>query len=344
MDSVREPLGGGTRTKYLEARAQPRQESRWAKDRINKIVDPRRGGKDNSGEQYGKGEPQIRCYKCNGRGHLARDCKKPKMGQGRAMGLQSVPITSQNGSGEKLRGDGQVNGKQTSPFGDKCGTEVIVFGRVRNALLDTGSEISIMPVDVLNQIRRDGHTVREFPVDRSKRILDASGNLMKFSAVVEVPLREKDKEEVIVKMHVTKQPGQTLVIGTNALPALRYTLVRGREEPATKGDPAGREAGSEEGKGVRRRNEGNLEKMREPNGEKAVVCKRVYVASGELKWISLRGTIGRPERLLHSEMECIKSGLCSVNEARSLGSPIVEYGRGTNHLEGRCGGRTVGTR
>ncbi|KAL6726737.1 hypothetical protein Aduo_008677 [Ancylostoma duodenale] len=260
----------------------------------------------------------------SGRGHFARDCKKPKVDQGRAMGLQSVHLTaSQNGSSRELRGDRKVDGKQTSPYGGKCSTEVILFGRVRNALLDTGSEISIMPVAVLNQIRSDGHNVQEFPVDHSKRILDASGNRIKFSSVVEVPIREKGKEDVIVQMHVTKQPGQTLVIGTNALPALRYTLVRNEAEPPTTRDSTEMNVHGKEAEDFGSAKEGDRRSITELNGEKAVVCKRVYIAPGELKWIPLRGTSERPERLLHSELDCIKSGLCSVNEAGISEVPLL---------------------
>ncbi|KAL6730446.1 hypothetical protein Aduo_001423 [Ancylostoma duodenale] len=139
---------------------------------------------------------------------------------------------------------------------------------------------------------------------------------MKFSAVVEVPLREKGKEEVLVQMHVTKQPGKTLVIGTNALPSLGYTLV------CAKGGLAGSSGGEQEKetKGVRKQS--HLE-IAEQSHEKAIVSKRVYVAPGELKWIPLRGTIDRSERLLHSELGCIKSGLCSVDEAGVSEVPLL---------------------
>lgn len=91
---------------------------------------------------------------------------------------------------------------ETSQFGGRCSTEVFLFGRVRNACwirdlsLDNASGI-------LNQIRSDGHAVRTFSVDRNRRILDASRNRMKFSAVVKVPLREKAKEEVTVQVHMS---------------------------------------------------------------------------------------------------------------------------------------------
>ncbi|RCN30651.1 hypothetical protein ANCCAN_23573 [Ancylostoma caninum] len=187
------------------------------------------------------------------------------------MGLQSVHLTaSQNDSSRELRGDRKVHGKQTSPYGGKCSTEVVLFGRVRNALLDTGLEISIMPVTVLNQIRNDGHNVQEFPVDHSRRILDASGNRMKFSSVVEVPIREKGKEDVMVQMHVTKQPGQTLVIGTNALPALRYTLVRNEAEPSTTRDSTEMNVHGKEAEDFGSAKKGDRRGITELNGEKAV--------------------------------------------------------------------------
>ncbi|VDP33222.1 unnamed protein product [Heligmosomoides polygyrus] len=49
---------------------------------------------------------------------------------------------------------------------------------------------------------------------------------------------------------------------------------------------------------------------------KAKVCKRVYVAPGEMKWVIVKGNPGQAtkETLLQSEVDCISSGLCSVDE------------------------------
>ncbi|KHJ92543.1 hypothetical protein OESDEN_07571 [Oesophagostomum dentatum] len=170
-------------------------------------------------------EMRSRCYNCNEKGHLARDCKGPKTHKGSPRGLQSA--ASQLCDSTPPKNDGVAT---TSLYGGKSVTEVIVFRRIWDALLDTGSEISIMPESVMHQIMKDGYKLQEFAVDRNKRILDASGNRMKFSTVVEIPIREKDKGEVMVRMHVVKQPGHVIVLGSNALPSLGYELVSKKEK------------------------------------------------------------------------------------------------------------------
>uniref|UniRef100_A0A0N4WJ53 Peptidase A2 domain-containing protein n=1 Tax=Haemonchus placei TaxID=6290 RepID=A0A0N4WJ53_HAEPC len=70
-------------------------------------------------------------------------------------------------------------------------------------LLDTGFEISTLPQKVQQWIEEECHRLQECPINLRKRILDMSENRMKFL-----------------------KKGHMLVLGTNALLALNYTLVR----------------------------------------------------------------------------------------------------------------------
>ncbi|KAK6061747.1 zinc knuckle, partial [Cooperia oncophora] len=230
---------------------------------------------------------QIQCFNCKGRGHMARDCKK-----GNDVGSKATDVETSTARCTK-----DMTGQQSgvvSPFGEKSTTKVTIFGKVWPALLDTGSEISILPLKVLQQIESKGRRLREYPVDQNKKILDASGNPMKFRKIVEVPLKEGSEGEIILQMHVSVEKGHLLVLGTNALQALNYTLVR---------LPNG---------------EDRQEKANVVRGvDKATVCRRAYVAPGELKWVTIKGGARDTERL-----QVDSFGLCVVDEVGVAKIPV----------------------
>ncbi|KAK6056783.1 zinc knuckle [Cooperia oncophora] len=235
---------------------------------------------------------QIQCFNCKGRGHMARDCKR-----GSDVGSKATDVETSTARCTK-----DMTGQQSgvvSPFGEKSTTKVTVFGKVWPALLDTGSEISILPLKVLQQIESKGRRLREYPVDQNKKILDASGNPMKFRKIVEVPLKEGSEGEIILQMHVSVEKGHLLVLGTNALQALNYTLVR---------LPNGED----------RQGKANVVR----GLDKATVCKRAYVAPGELKWVTIKGGARDTERVFHSSCKWIRSGLCTVDEAGVAEIPV----------------------
>ncbi|KAK5974308.1 hypothetical protein GCK32_006545, partial [Trichostrongylus colubriformis] len=105
-------------------------------------------------------------------------------------------------------------------------------------------------------------------------------------------------------MYVSAQKGYMLVLGTNALQALHYELVQRTDTEAEK--------------------DKDLEKMPpgviEESTDIATVCKRTYVAPGQLKWIPIKGQAG--ERILHSRSKWISSGLCVVNEHGEAEVPV----------------------
>ncbi|VDP45491.1 unnamed protein product [Heligmosomoides polygyrus] len=137
--------------------------------------------------------------------------------------------------------------------------KVEIFGKTWDALLDTGSEISIMPVAVYNEVKREE--------------------------------------------------------GTNALPALDYSLLRTSDR--------------KEGQGTERRvreqcqytrdeapalrAEGSRTDESRDRKDKVVVCKRAYVAPGECKWVEIQGGGEPGEKILESTSNWLRSGLCTVD-------------------------------
>nr|CDJ97121.1 uncharacterized protein LOC101159255 [Haemonchus contortus] len=302
---------------------------------------------------------QMQCFNCRGKGrgkgHLARECKVR-----RELGSKATEVLLEETKPPRAP-EKRCPSSVVPPFGKKSVTSVTIFGNAWSALLDTGSEISILPQKVLQRIEEEGHRLQECPMDLRKRILDASGNRMKFLKVVEVPLKEGTGTEIILQMHVSVQKGHMLVLGTNALQAMNYTLVRRPSEDCRKGEVAEEAWGkpSQEDQSaskatvckrvyvapgtnalqamnytlVRRPSEdcrkGEVaeEALGKPSQEaqsasKATVCKRVYVAPGEFKWVAIKGKTQAGERMLKSSSEWILSGLCTVSETGMAEVPV----------------------
>ncbi|VDL64641.1 unnamed protein product [Nippostrongylus brasiliensis] len=134
-----------------------------------------------------------KCYICRSPAHLARDCAKRK-----ELGSKAAELNPQKdcGLGQKCHRD-----EEPLLYGQKSSTEVRIGGRWYAALLDTGPEISILPETILRHLRKEGCEMVERAVDATRKISDASGNCMKFVAVVDVPMSEAGNKEVLVRMH-----------------------------------------------------------------------------------------------------------------------------------------------
>ncbi|VDL83425.1 unnamed protein product [Nippostrongylus brasiliensis] len=263
--------------------------------------------RSNSQEVERRGE-FVKCFRCQRTGHIARNCKN---GGRRPVDSKATDVMDNGECAQKIGSNARsregTSDRNVPSFGEKCVTDVVIKDRRWRALLDTGSEISIMPVGVYNHIKKLGAETKELPVDTSKRIFDASGNRMTFEAVADVALVEGGREATL-RFHVSRQKGNTIVIGTNALPTLGYTLVmRGREQH-TKLDKKSSDGGDQR-KGEQARK--NIAAQQERT--KVVVCKRAYVAPGQTRTIAVQGQ-GPKEAMFLSSATCIQSGLCRVDE------------------------------
>ncbi|VDL86008.1 unnamed protein product [Nippostrongylus brasiliensis] len=115
------------------------------------------------------------CFKCKETGHFAQDCSRttekhsgvpPRSSLSARLAGKACRVA------EVQRWAARSGGIAECPlFGEKMSTELEVFGRRWKGLLDTGSEISILPPKILLQAKHDGYDidsdVPEFPIDES---------------------------------------------------------------------------------------------------------------------------------------------------------------------------------
>uniref|UniRef100_A0A183GV98 RNA-directed DNA polymerase n=1 Tax=Heligmosomoides polygyrus TaxID=6339 RepID=A0A183GV98_HELPZ len=106
-------------------------------------------------------------------------------------------------------------------FGPKTTCEVQLLGRSYRALVDTESQVSILPLDTLTTASKSGFDldadVEEVELDSRTHIYDASGNRMSFKGAVRLTLSPKDGPEERVVFLVKKGTDDTIVLGTNIL-------------------------------------------------------------------------------------------------------------------------------
>ncbi|KAK6013854.1 zinc knuckle, partial [Ostertagia ostertagi] len=221
----------------------------------------------------------MRCFKCKKTGHKARECKSIASGSsGNAMSLSarirkagcSAACTKQTRSCRKL---------SPTIVGKRSTIDVTILGRDRKALLDTGSEVSILPAKVLQQAMNDGididTAVKEVPLPRSLKITDASGRAMDFLTAVELDIvNKRDNRKLLYKCWC---------------PKVKKSLQGPREK-----------------KMLRQREE------TEPNPV-AVVAQRVFIAPGQTKYVDLKCEKKWSEAVLSTTDKRIPNGLCKVD-------------------------------
>ncbi|EYC39420.1 hypothetical protein Y032_0656g1207 [Ancylostoma ceylanicum] len=197
-------------------------------------------------------------------------------------------------------------------FGDKTMVQLEIFGRVWPGLLDTGSEISILPSKVLLQAKADGvdidNEVAEYPIDNATQVCDASGSRMSFFTTVDVNIRERDGTcAVMNKMYVSKSGEDLVIIGTNVLPRLGYQLVR---ETERKGEH-------------RSSSSANESPTQQRNCYAAVVAQRAYIAPGAVGWVRLNVCAEKQNWMLNTSVAMIHTGICRADEKGVVEIPVV---------------------
>ncbi|KAL6743334.1 hypothetical protein Aduo_016381 [Ancylostoma duodenale] len=173
---------------------------------------------------------QMKCYNCNELGHFRRDCKKGKVAEKpaeqdkhsqRSGGTARMFTASLSkwvcGSVGAVKGHDELVGRQTV-------TNVRLLGLTRKALLDTGSQISVIPLGMFQASLANGFDldkdVEEIPINHRAPIFDASGNKMSFKGAVRLTLQLGNGVKRRIALFVMAGGDGMLVLGTNALAKL----------------------------------------------------------------------------------------------------------------------------
>ncbi|KAK6025812.1 zinc knuckle [Ostertagia ostertagi] len=238
-----------------------------------------------------QGEALVKCYNCNKQGHLKKDCTLPKKSSFTKKTVKGGQQTAEpkvfTASLRKwICGAIEVENK-CELVGEQTTTDVRLLGMSRKALLDTGSQISIIPLQMLQTALESGYDldadVEEVPLDKHRQVFDASGNKMTFKEALKLTLQTTNGSKERVALFVMSGGDDMIVLGTNALQKLGYDLTQ-----------QNRTNSSANLSGVEENNSHTSNKLcakqqRNSNSSFSVtITKRMYIRPGETKSVPIQ--------------------------------------------------------
>ncbi|VDP10916.1 unnamed protein product [Heligmosomoides polygyrus] len=166
--------------------------------------------------------------------------------------------------------------------------QVQLLGMTRTALMDTGSQVSIIPLQMLVDALQNGYDlnadVEEIDLDWNKAVYDASGNPMSFNGAIKLTIQVSKGPRHRIGLYVTAGGDDVIVLGTNALKKLGLSLTpnaqpsRGRTEASSGRRGQHREAKAKEA----------AVQQRKANASEVVrVARRICLKPEETKDVSL---------------------------------------------------------
>ncbi|KAL6738187.1 hypothetical protein Aduo_011760 [Ancylostoma duodenale] len=174
-------------------------------------------------------------------------------------------------------------------FGQKSVTDIGIMGKKVQALLDTGSEMSIVPLSVFRTARAKGIDLDEY-VERVPKIdaviRNASGTIMNFADTIRMDVTRRNRTKPVA-FHIGKGFGDVVILGTNALETFGIRLSMDMD--------------------------GEVPKVDRPQ-KVAVVKERIFIPSGSTKTVTLEGDVVRGDYLLCATHPLVEDSLCSVTE------------------------------
>ncbi|EYC24467.1 hypothetical protein Y032_0013g1920 [Ancylostoma ceylanicum] len=118
--------------------------------------------------------------------------------------------------------------KLTAAHGGSFHCDIRVFGLEAEALIDSGSVITILPLGLLKKARDQGADLDKMVTmmgdGGDSQVQDASGNPMSFLMRIATAIQVKGGGSARVQMHIQKSDSDTILIGTNAFEALRIQI------------------------------------------------------------------------------------------------------------------------
>ncbi|VDL83320.1 unnamed protein product [Nippostrongylus brasiliensis] len=212
-----------------------------------------------------------KCYKCSRHGHIARDCPQRVSRVNRiTQQLETEEAESLSEIIRKARCS-EVSAQadvDEELLGARVVTQVSLLGESVPALVDTGSMISIVPVEILALAQDRGYDIDSLrTVSKSKLapVYDASNNRMELLGAVYMNATVEGGDSNVVAFHIAPGKAKELLLGTNALAKLGVcvSIARKGEEPKQLlGTPS--------------------------LDSKVVVLGRRYIPPGEVAWVQVR--------------------------------------------------------
>ncbi|KAK6019603.1 zinc knuckle, partial [Ostertagia ostertagi] len=179
-----------------------------------------------------------KCYKCLRYGHIARNCPLSaiRVNQVREQGSAEKKTLSEIiNQARSLGMVAQDIGKATELVGNRIVKQLNLLGGRHPVLIDTGSMISVIPVETLAKAQDEGMNLDALKLVKESQlapVFDASDNRMRFFGAVYIETELEGGNRALVPFHISPSKGDMIILGTNALRKLgvKLSIVADRKE------------------------------------------------------------------------------------------------------------------
>ncbi|KAK6022583.1 zinc knuckle [Ostertagia ostertagi] len=196
------------------------QSTRESQHQIRQARSSQRGGAM-------EGTDGKKCYRCSKYGHISRDCpQRPtrvnqvkKQDETESNTLSEIISKARNMAVRVRRQDEE----STELIGNRVVKQLCLLGGKSPALIDTGSMISIIPVQVLAEAQDRGFDVDTLKLVNKSQLVpvyDASNNKMELLGAVYIEVELVGGNRRWVPFHISPSKENELILGTNALSRL----------------------------------------------------------------------------------------------------------------------------
>ena len=192
-----------------------------------------KSGEKPAGEKASQGRRMLRCFKCHGTGHFARECPLGKGAPAEARGSSSTvrdepPPTLGEDSVEfqrLLKAYASVTSVTGGALGPLYFVTLTVAGSRVEALVDPGSSASIMSYDLFKQIGPKAGISAEDLQPSDVVLRNYSQNPITLSGKVNLEFKWQEKAVVSpVYLRSDREKGESLLLGTNIIIPLGLML------------------------------------------------------------------------------------------------------------------------